>query len=333
MKPHNKIITTNFFIEKGYLYTLVWLTILATVFGYRHLPANTKALVGILLACLYLVFLIWTLFYFLIRTVHIVDLNKEIEYLEYYKTSHPYDISIDEKAELNLLKKVSETITSPKKYVHALKTKEEIIVKSNWSKHALILILLFFCQYYFDVLKPFGPILFTIITIICIVFCLKIINWDIFQIKRGDTSIGYAIILFLLFTFGKASFTRNFGDEIIGDFFQKPDYVSKYYVNVFPENDKIKNYRVPDDIHVCSPTEIDGMNNELINENIFACQSKYIVLQTIYWTDGDQINFYDADHFTVNCSEEPKLTVGTKVYCIDSNDKEWDIELTKEKVK
>lgn len=74
-----------------------------------------------------------------------------------------------------------------------------------------------------------------------------------------------------------------------------------YYVNLFEKEDAQKNYRVP------------GM--------IYANEDGY-KLSHVYWSNGGELTFYDS---------YSDLIIGEKISIQDDTDKEWFVELTREK--
>lgn len=78
----------------------------------------------------------------------------------------------------------------------------------------------------------------------------------------------------------------------------------RYYVNLFEKTDAQKNYRVPG----------------LIYKDDYGFH-----LHEVYWSNGGSLSFENGAAYS-------DLIVGEKVSIKDDKDKEWYVELTKEKV-
>jgi len=102
-----------------------------------------------------------------------------------------------------------------------------------------------------------------------------------------------AIIIVLIFVFGTIvnPLIGRFGNEQVGSFFEKDDYEAKYFVNLFPEKDKTKNYRLVADIEkdtVCIKISRDERE----------CEITYY-LRKVYWPNGGYFSF-DANECLLN---------------------------------
>ncbi len=126
-----------------------------------------------------------------------------------------------------------------------------------------------------------------------------------------------------MFSWGKNSYVRNYGNETIGSYSEKTEYRTRYYVNVFPNDEEGKNYRLPADIHVYNEIE-EGETTEdrFGQEHTTTYTTKYIIVEKIYWPNGGFLNF-----------NECKIEIGEKNLCIDQNNRSWFIEITNRKVK
>jgi hypothetical protein len=182
---------------------------------------------------------------------------------------------------------------------------------------------LFIGQYSFDDIKPFGTILFISITTIFLALCLRMIFWAILAKTPEiiDVVVGHAIMIYLLFGLMKNTYVRSYGDEIIGSYFEKDEYHTQYYVNLFEVNTPDKKHKLPAKIHVYSETEEDSYEDKIGIERTAFLTSKYIDLKKIYWPDGN-ISTFD------NCHVE----MGKEEYCTDEDKVQWSIVLTDEKV-
>lgn len=77
----------------------------------------------------------------------------------------------------------------------------------------------------------------------------------------------------------------------------------KYYVNLFPEEDSQKNYRVP------------GL--------VFVDEGGFSLFE-VFWSNGGTTTFENHSH-------DSKLIIGEKVFIEDDEGEDWYVELTKVK--
>jgi hypothetical protein len=96
-----------------------------------------------------------------------------------------------------------------------------------------------------------------------------------------------------------------------GSFLEKSNYRGKFYVLVFPGNDKVKNYKLPGDID--KSEDCDSENN--------SCSSNYR-LSNIYWPSFGRTSFSD-------CS----IIINNKSLCTSDEGRDYYIELTSESAK
>lgn len=200
--------------------------------------------------------------------------------------------------------------------------KNEIISVKNGINYISLFLFLITTRFWFAQLKPIGPILFLLIVspLFLAICCVLIL--EIKKILTNGFSLSGAFITFsfLFYMIGngiRLTIADSFGDAQIGSFFEKNDYTAKYFVNLFPNENEAKNYRLPADIHIYY--EIND------NEDSFST-TKCIRLGKIYFPQGGYLIFNDDG---INES----LTFGEKVSLMDSESKHWDVELIDEKVK
>jgi hypothetical protein len=87
-----------------------------------------------------------------------------------------------------------------------------------------------------------------------------------------------AVILFLLI-FGVARI--NFGNEILGSWFEKPEeYTTQYWVYLEPDSSSTKNYRVKGDIEKIKWGTIENTDE--------------YYLRTVYWNNGGESDFVEC---------------------------------------
>lgn len=322
-----KYITSKFFIEPSILNLTVYIIVLADIFLSEYIPKDIRPLIEVILIFIYLILFLSAIFYLFFKSFSKWSIESKIEKLEKEKEKKiKYNEDFENENTLLLFKKAYQSITDEKLFVHLLKTKEELTNMSNISNYFLVLLIFFVGQFSIDYLKPIGVILFIIIVAICIVFCFRISVWEGIERKNFISSIiiGHILVIYLLFICGKNTYIRNYGDEIIGSYFEKTEYRTQYYINAFSDDKSSKNYRLPATIHVYSETEEEDEIGEgfFVQDFSRSYTSKYIILETIYWPNGGSLDF-----------DECRLKIGEKVSCTDDVGKEWYIELTDQKVK
>lgn len=105
----------------------------------------------------------------------------------------------------------------------------------------------------------------------------------------------------------------NFNIEEIGHPFEKDNYITNYYVNMFPNKNSSLNYRVKGEIEIITDCEDDDDGNHCIRSRL---------LREASFSSIKKIEFDGCD-----------VEINKKEGCIDYNNKYWYVELTKEKVK
>lgn len=105
----------------------------------------------------------------------------------------------------------------------------------------------------------------------------------------------------------------------MGSLIEKNEYAEYYYVNMFPENDKSKKYKVKAEISA-RYDENESTNND---GNITTYDVRHYYIEKADFSNGGYITF-NAD--------EP-LELNKKVSLVDDDDKNWNIEMINEKVK
>ena len=116
-----------------------------------------------------------------------------------------------------------------------------------------------------------------------------------YLIKNQYITINYelislVLIVGLLFFFIFAVARNHFGNEIIGNWFEKQrEYTTQYWIYLEPDSSSTKNYRVKGDIEKISLGE-DGWG---------------YYLRTVYWNNGGNSDFDDCQILSIkgdNCS-------------------------------
>lgn len=107
-----------------------------------------------------------------------------------------------------------------------------------------------------------------------------------------------------LISVGYLTMKDYWGSNTIGSFFSRNEFEAQYYVNIFPEDSKSKNYRLIADVH-----QYDGNT---------------IFLKKVYWPNGGYSTFEDLGD---------GLCFEYATSWIDDNKRVWRVELTHDKVK
>lgn len=118
------------------------------------------------------------------------------------------------------------------------------------------------------------------------------------ELKQQLITIGIGFCIIVTITI-----RTKFGSTNIGGLFERLNYTENYYVNLFPENAKSKNYKVEAEIE-----KTDG---------------EYYLIEA-HFPNGGYLTFYDSLYW------EP-LKLNGKVYLIDDSGKGWNVELTSQK--
>lgn len=105
----------------------------------------------------------------------------------------------------------------------------------------------------------------------------------------------------------------NINIEEIGHPFEKDNYITNYYVNMFPNKNSSLNYRVKGEIEIITDCEDDEDGHHCIKSRL---------LRVASFSSTKKIEF-DGCYVETNKKEG----------CVDYNNKYWYVELTKEKVK
>ena len=323
---HTFYIKSKFFIRPIALKWLLGILFFIKLLLSDYIPKESQQTFETILSFIYIALFIWATFYLFFKSFDNLDMESEIEKME-EERERALKFSAHYKNEkiVSEYKKVQETITNKKLYTHFLKTRDEITSSANTGYYLMILLILFLGQHSFDFLKPIGPNLYIFLITPCIIFCVWVIIREGLERKTFASlvSIGHVLAIYLLFSWGKNSYIRSYGSEIIGSYLEKPEYRTQYYVNVFTNKKDSKNYRLVADIHVYSESEeSESSEDRFGQEHSTIFTTKYIVLEKVYWPNGAYFEFNDC-----------QLKIGDKVLCDDQDKTEWYIELTKQKVK
>lgn len=126
----------------------------------------------------------------------------------------------------------------------------------------------------------------------------------VFESKKERIAV---YLLCFLLSVVYVTMKEYWGTDTIYSFFSKNEFETRYYVHLFPEGSKSKNYLVPADLYV-------------YDDNI--------IIKKVYWPNGGYTTF---DRFGDMNQQDFYLEGHTSIE--DDEGREWTIVLTKNKVK
>lgn len=206
--------------------------------------------------------------------------------------------------------------------LYQLKAKDDILSAKNGANYLSLLWFLTIARFWFTASPLAGPLLFVVLVgplFLAITYVLASEVKSLFTkgFSSFNTVLGFALLFYTVGNGLRYTIADAFGEERIGSFFEKSEYTTQYYVNLFPEKNDAQNYRLPADIHVYSEEE-EGEES--------SSTKKCIRLEKVYFPNNGFVNFSDD-------GEDKNLTFGQKVYVADQHNKGWYVELVDEKVK
>lgn len=207
--------------------------------------------------------------------------------------------------------------------VYQVKDKEKIlgVSNNNGTNYIMLFIFLLISAIWLGVQPRIGQITYLIIILplfatVCFVVIGMVLHMLNNSFETPSALIGYAFLFFMLGSWSKGAIANTYGEERIDSFFEKSEYTTKYYVNLFPDEDSAKNYRLPADIFVYYE-EGDETSSSV----------KCIRIGKAYFPNGGYVSFSDDGE------DEKNLRFGKKVDLTDSSGKNWYVELVDRKVK
>lgn len=195
---------------------------------------------------------------------------------------------------------------------------DEIATNENMGGYFKIVLLLSFTR--LDSFGNFGSIGYMSITLSLLLFCAFIVLREAILTRTlvNGVIIGHLVFGYLLYNWSKNTFVRNYGNEIIGSFWEKPDYRTKYIVKVSESRDFTNAYTLHAQVHVSTVLEESDYPQEDAygNEYFESYSRKYIIIEKIFWPNGG-VSVFDF------CDIEESN------YCVDQNDNWWYIKIDK----
>lgn len=194
----------------------------------------------------------------------------------------------------------------------------EITTNENIGAYFKLILLLSFTR--LDSFGSGGPIVYLVITLCLLLFCFFIILREAIVAKTliNGVIIGHIVFGYFLYNWSKNTYVRNYGNEIIGSFWEKPEYRAKYLVRVSRSDDFTNAYTLQAQVHVSTVLEESDypQDDAFGNEYFESYSRKYIIIEKVFWPNGGVSKFDFCD-------------IGESNYCIDQNDNWWYIRIDK----
>lgn len=194
----------------------------------------------------------------------------------------------------------------------------EITTNENIGAYFKLILVLSFTR--LDSLGSGGPIVYMAITLSLLLFCLFIILREAMLAKTliNGVIIGHIVFGYFLYNWSKNTYVRNYGNEIIGSFWEKPEYRTKYLVRVSRSSDFTDAYTLQAQVYVSTVLEESDypQDDAFGNEYFESYSRKYIMIEKIFWPNGG-VSVFDF------CDIEDSN------YCVDQNDNWWYIKIDK----
>jgi hypothetical protein len=311
---------SNYFLKSSTIFLATITLILTKNIIINYGPLELIKIIDLIYLFIYIILICISSFNLLFLSMDKFDLNNQIEDLEKEKDyakvfNKPF---IYEKLIEDYLNLYEEIWIGPK-FVHILKSKVELTQYENFGNYCLVFLIFFSAQHSFNSFFPIGPIIYISFVLVYILFSIRLLIWEFIRIKKLDSIIiiGQSIAILLFFSWGKNSYVRNFGDEIIGSFLEKPEYTTQYYINLFSDDNLIKKYHLPAEVQVTTDLDYE----ETGEGNTVSIETKYVIIKKVFLPDGSYLKFD-------NC----KTDLTYRLIGSDQNGREWEIQLTNEKV-
>lgn len=334
------LISDQFLNPRIHTYAVLFLIIVEMVLAFINTSRiHDSQIFKMISLFLYSFLLIWSIFYLFFDPIDETRLLK----LKDNPSNHQVYAGVPENkitALHNFYQSIYDSVVKKGKTVYQLKFYEQIISPDNWGNYLKIFFLLFAGGKIFNSVLPVSFIFYELIVLLSLIGCVYVALKQFFigfrnnQLNDLGAShsalsfivIGHLILAYLLFAWAKNSISRNYGEERLGSFFEKPEYKTQYYVLIFPDNSISKNYKLVADIEVSS--EIDSYeDDDGSGIGVFAYpitrsySHRLINIDKVYLPNGGYLTFDDCE-----------LEKNAKAYCTDQDGRQWTIELTPEKV-
>lgn len=128
-------------------------------------------------------------------------------------------------------------------------------------------------------------------------------------------------LLAMVFAVSLMEVINHFGTKIPGSYFERHrDYEGMFYINLFPDGQKVKSYRVPAMVTASDDVVGTGMDGD---HEIYDVYGRVYKIQFAIMPNGGKVSFNDPYE---------ALELGKMVTMFDADKRYWGIELTNRSV-
>lgn len=195
---------------------------------------------------------------------------------------------------------------------------EEITTNDHIGAYFKIILLLSITR--LDSFGDIGTIGYITMTLSLLVFCFFVVAREGILARTfvNGVIIGHLVFGYFLFNWSKNTYVRSYGNEIIGSFWEKPNYRTKYLLKVSESSDFSNAYTLQANVRVSTILEESNYPQEDVfgNEYFESYSNKYIIIEKVYWPNGGFLEFEDC-----NLQESD--------YCRDKDGKYWHLKIDK----
>ncbi len=199
---------------------------------------------------------------------------------------------------------------------HKVKQFDKLISSNNLYNYLITFFLLFNVASDTIQLPLIGSVFYFLISLSYLIFCIWVIINEFIRNKEITLAIIIHIFLgYYMYNLCKITYTEFNGNEIIGDFFEKPNYQALYLINLH-NRDNSQVYKLPGHLHIFYESFDFDYGDGIEYET-----EKIIRLDTIFINDKDYLIFDDCN---LNTTKEE--------LCTDQYGRVWYLKLTKERI-
>lgn len=200
------------------------------------------------------------------------------------------------------------------------KTYEEITSEENLGNYMQLLFLLGVAE--IDVCGHLGVWVQISLYVVFLLCTITVILKEWLDTRDLSSFMCALMILgYIVYSWTEDTYVRHYGNEIIGSYWAKPNYKTKYFVKISNSRDSKKERVLPAKIHVFSETYHDDYIDFSGEVRYKSNTVEHIILEKVFLKDGNCLTFYD------DC----ELEIGEKIFCVGEDDEDWYIELTERK--
>lgn len=310
---------TRFFIKPSFIHAIA-LFAMVIDFVISLIPhekvfllsENTLSYVNIGLSLTYFCSILFFLFFLFFDSYEIENLSSS-----YYDNPN-----LTKNYSVNIARAIVDEKSFSYGFIHVQKKKDDVISEANFLNYTFILPLMFAWQSTFFFLSLEWSFLFYFIVIISLVLIFIVIIGEFISKKKFDKKggiiIGHLLIGYYFFYLGKNVYVRTYGNEIIGSYWEKSEYRTKYYVILYNGS---KEFKLPAQLYVKNSIETDVSSEGVLStENTVYSNNRQIILEKVFLNARTILLFSDCD---MNFEEVN--------FCWDQYGREWEVKLLNEK--